>query len=84
MKTTIFILQSAEMKLARVVTLHVSPTVQVSGVPGVRAAGGVDQYGLDLRHPHPVPLHPPLQHLLGQNTLALLHHRSVHPRHVQM
>lgn len=72
------------MKLARVVTLHVSPTVQVSGVPGVRAAGGVDQYGLDLRHPHPVPLHPPLQHLLGQNTLALLHHRSVHPRHVQM
>lgn len=62
----------------------VSPTVQVFGVPGVRAPGCVDQYGLDLHHPHPVSLHPPLQHLPGENPLALLRHRPLHPRHIQM
>lgn len=62
----------------------VSPTVQVSGVPGVRAPGCVDQHGLDLRHPHPVSLHPTLQHLPGENPLAVLRHRPLHPRHIQM
>lgn len=66
------------------VTLHFSPTVQVFVLPCVRAAGRVDQYGLDLRHPHPVPLHPALQHLLGENPLALLRHGSLHPRYVQV
>lgn len=66
------------------VTLCFRPTVQVTGVPGVRAAGCVDQYGLDLRHSHPVPLHPALQHLLSEDPLALLCHGSLHPRYIQV
>lgn len=68
----------------QMLTFPVSPTVQVFGVPGVRPPGCVDQHGLDLRHPHPVSLHPPLQHLPGENPLALLRHRPLHPRHVQV
>lgn len=67
-----------------VLTLHFSPTVQVLGVPRVRAAGCVDEHGVDLRHPHPVPLYPPLQHLLSENPLALLRHGSLHPRYIQV
>lgn len=72
------------MHIGRAVTLHFSPTVQVLGVPGVRAAGCMDQYGLDLRHPHPVPLYPALQHLLSENPLALLHRWSLHPCYIQV
>lgn len=32
------------------------PTVQISGVHGVRYAGGFQQYGLGLRHAHPLSL----------------------------
>ncbi len=72
------------MQLGCVVTLNFCHTVQVLGVHGVRASGRVDQYGLDLRHPHPVPLYPALQHLLSENPLALLRHGSCHPRYVQV
>lgn len=67
-----------------VVTLFFSPTAQVFGVHGVWAAGGMDQYGLDLRHPHPVPLHPALQHLPREAPLALLRHRPGHPCDLQV
>lgn len=65
-------------------TLHFSPTVQVPGVHGVWAAGRVDQYGLDLRHPHPVPLYPALQHLLSENPLALLRRWPLYTRYIQV
>lgn len=62
--------------------LCLSPTVQVPGVHGVWTAGCVDQYGLDLCHPHPVSLHPALQHLPSENPLALLCHWALYPRYI--
>lgn len=59
-------------------------TVQVLGVHGLRCPGCVDQHGLDLRHPHLVPLHPAVQHLLGEDPLALLCHGSLHASNVQV
>lgn len=67
-----------------IVTLFFSPTVQVLGVLGVWASGCMDQYGLDLRHPHPVTLHSALQHLLSENPLALLCHWSLYSRYIQV
>lgn len=66
------------------VTPFFCPTVSVLGIYGVRPACCVDQHGLDLCHPHPLPLYPALQHLPSENPLALLRHWSLYAGYIQV